>query len=409
MEGEGILTSCTCPPGYSGSNCSVDLMFCMADTCLNGGTCIDGQGDIISCECADGYTGMLCGDDDPNFIACLPNPCQNGGNCSEAFGPNFDCTCPIGFSGDECRTDLDFCDSTSCDNGGTCVEDIGPITTCVCPSGYIGGRCETDDDTFCTREGRMCLNGGTCMEGDGPDTSCDCLFGFDGDNCENDLPFCDETRCRNGATCVEGHGPLTTCICAAGFTGPICATPIPSGACQSNSDCPGTEFCQIRCLADTYPSHTSLLSETVHLTGVSFLSVPRGQIPAIPQDLTIFLVFRQQPGNRGYAFFYGTSPDSRNIGVFLDSTTTTPGIYLYYTSAQGLTTRAIRVQNNVIADNRTHSLAITIATSISPGSARFFLDGALLGMPRALAAPDLALNVSRATLDLLYKCLMPAS
>jgi hypothetical protein len=137
-----------------------------------------------------------------------------------------------------------------------------------------------------------------------------------------------------------------------------------------------------------------LLSETIQLTGVSFLSVPRGQVPVIPQDLTIFLVFRQQPGNRGYAFFYGTSPESRNIAIFLDSTTTTPGIYFYYTSDQGSMTRAIRVQNNMVADNMTHSLAITIASSSNPGSARFFLDGTLLGMPRTLVAPNLALNVS---------------
>ena len=38
---------CTCPPGWTGSNCQDLVPSCSESTCLNGGTCFDQIGDFI--------------------------------------------------------------------------------------------------------------------------------------------------------------------------------------------------------------------------------------------------------------------------------------------------------------------------------------------------------------------------
>ena len=48
VEGFGPDTTCSCPEGYSGANCSNDIDFCTPETCLNGGTCNEGSGTAIA-------------------------------------------------------------------------------------------------------------------------------------------------------------------------------------------------------------------------------------------------------------------------------------------------------------------------------------------------------------------------
>lgn len=399
MEGLGTHTWCECLIDFTGNSCETEILHCMPGICMNGGTCQEEAGDTMSCDCAEGYTGERCGEDDRNYIACMPSTCENGGTCNEEFGPATSCSCLDGFTDDTCGTDLPFCTTSTCQNGGTCVEGVGRVTACICADGFTGDSCQTDLP-FCTAT--TCSNGGTCIEGIGEATSCMCVEGFSGESCETDLPFCTPDTCLNGGTCEEGLGPDTTCTCASGFTGQSCEI---LDACRSNSDCTEEEFCQITCPSDSYASHTTLLSETVRFNGVSFVSVPPSKIPSLTGDISIFIVFRQEPGNQGYLFFYGTSPESRNIGIFLDATDptdptsdTTPGIYLYYTSRAGNTVNAIRVPTSMVTDNRTHSLVVTLDTSGSSGNARFFIDGFQVGSTRVLTAPDLTLNVSNSSM-----------
>ena len=54
------MTTCDCATGFSDTNCSSDLHFCMNSTCVNGGTCIEGYGMETSCICTKDFTGPDC-------------------------------------------------------------------------------------------------------------------------------------------------------------------------------------------------------------------------------------------------------------------------------------------------------------------------------------------------------------
>jgi hypothetical protein len=134
----------------------------------------------------------------------------------------------------------------------------------------------------------------------------------------------------------------------------------------------------------------SLLVESASLSGTSFVSVPQGRYPDFSGDVSIFAVFRQEPGNQGYLFFYGTSPDNRILAVLLDSANIMSQIFLFYTSRDG-STKSVNVQVN-IDDNAVHYLAITV--DVAAGSARFFLDGDQVNNTRQLMSPNLTVSVS---------------
>ena len=134
----------------------------------------------------------------------------------------------------------------------------------------------------------------------------------------------------------------------------------------------------------------SLLVESASLSGTSFVSVPQSRYPDFSGDVSIFAVFRQEPGNQGYLFFYGTSPDDRNLAVFLDAADAVPRIFLFYTSRDG-STKSVNIRAN-ITDNAVHYLVI--AVDVSAGSARFFLDGSQVDNARQLMSPNLSALVS---------------
>ena len=54
------MTTCDCAPGFTGTNCSLDLDFCTPSTCLNGGTCVEGYGTETLCMCAKEFSGPNC-------------------------------------------------------------------------------------------------------------------------------------------------------------------------------------------------------------------------------------------------------------------------------------------------------------------------------------------------------------
>lgn len=72
---------CICnDPSYSGSLCQIDNDVCgHVAPCQNGATCTNMGPDAYSCTCPPGYTGTNC---DINIDECGSTPCQNGGTCT---------------------------------------------------------------------------------------------------------------------------------------------------------------------------------------------------------------------------------------------------------------------------------------------------------------------------------------
>ena len=140
MEGIGNFTSCTCPHGFSGTDCGLDLDFCTPTTCENGGTCIELRGNSTSCNCVAGFSGENC-EQDLDF--CQPITCLNSGTCLEGRGTVTMCDCAPGYAGSSCEVDVDYCSSSSCRNGGTCVEGPGRTTSCQCLQDFSGPMCST--------------------------------------------------------------------------------------------------------------------------------------------------------------------------------------------------------------------------------------------------------------------------
>nr|XP_056701114.1 neurocan core protein [Euleptes europaea] len=58
-QSDGNISSCTCPQGFTGENCEIDIDDCLSTPCQNGGTCIDETNSFV-CLCLPSYGGNLC-------------------------------------------------------------------------------------------------------------------------------------------------------------------------------------------------------------------------------------------------------------------------------------------------------------------------------------------------------------
>ncbi len=222
--------TCTCPAGYSGTNCETNIDDCSPNPCLNGGACADGV-NSFTCDCSGtGFTGATC---ETDIDECASNPCQNGGTCSNTNG-DYECTCVAGWEGKNCDVNIDECASNPCQNDGVCTDGVNGYT-CTCAAGYSGDSCEVNIDD-CAES--PCQNGGTCVDGVNTYT-CTCAAGYEGNNCETNINDCAESPCQNGGTCTDGVNGYT-CACVAGYEGDNCEVNIDDCAespCQNGGTC----------------------------------------------------------------------------------------------------------------------------------------------------------------------------
>lgn len=96
-----LAFKCTCPTGYSGTQCEKNDNGCLPDSCLNNATCEDTSYGHV-CNCAPGYAGSQC---DVNINDCSSRPCQNNGQCVDQVN-GYKCYCAPSFKGTNCETGM---------------------------------------------------------------------------------------------------------------------------------------------------------------------------------------------------------------------------------------------------------------------------------------------------------------
>jgi alpha-tubulin suppressor-like RCC1 family protein len=220
---------CSCPPGYEGELCDVDVDDCDPNPCRNDGFCSDRVAGY-ECACAPGFSGVDCS---TNIDECADEPCQNAGTCTDMTN-DFSCDCVAGFNGVRCEVNVDDCDPNPCQNGGTCSDDINGFE-CACTNGNTGTDCSNQVE-LCTAD--TCKNGATCT--DSPDGYvCTCLAGYNGPTCDNNIDDCSAVPCLNGGACTDEVNGFS-CACEVGFEGTTCenrSDPCDPNPCSGHGSC----------------------------------------------------------------------------------------------------------------------------------------------------------------------------
>jgi N-acetylglucosamine-6-sulfatase len=190
---------------------------CASSPCQNSGVCHDGPNYSHTCTCPAGWTGANC---EIDIDECAAHPCVNGGTCSTPNFNSYQCACPAGWTGVNCQTDIDECAAHPCVNGGVCSTPNFNSYQCTCPSGWTGVNCQTDIDECAAHP---CQNGGVCSTPNFNSYLCTCAAGYSGVNCQTDIDECAAAPCLNGGTCTTPVINSFSCACAHSWTGPTCA------------------------------------------------------------------------------------------------------------------------------------------------------------------------------------------
>lgn len=262
--GQGSYT-CSCAPGFTGTDCETPLLDCHSKPCLNGGSCsmepsygnsslatgaIPGpktspdsgssaasssskqlQRAAYRCTCPPGWRGRHC---EISTRSCRDSPCHHGATCEDDSLRGYVCHCPPGYTGNDCESQLDECSPNPCLNGATCTDIVNGYR-CSCPAGFAGDRCETNIDDC---QGDPCLNGGTCVDLVNQ-FRCQCVPGFVGRLCQDKVDYCLAKPCANGGRCISGTNDYR-CACKPGFTGKDCSVDVDecrSAPCKNGGTC----------------------------------------------------------------------------------------------------------------------------------------------------------------------------
>ena len=197
-------------PGLGEDVSRGECVLCYQEECMNGGECSD-PADVFECSCPAGYDGALCA---VNINECEEHGCIHG-ECVDEVG-NYTCACAPGWTGWLCDLDKDECEDEPCQHGGSCAQTIIPGNyNCACPQEYKGKNCEELKIKTCAQE--PCRHG-RCIPENNPGSSdqyrCDCAQGYTGFNCEQQIDYCVKLGviCENGATCLSDFSSFVSIL-----------------------------------------------------------------------------------------------------------------------------------------------------------------------------------------------------
>uniref|UniRef100_A0A3B4AI51 Uncharacterized protein n=1 Tax=Periophthalmus magnuspinnatus TaxID=409849 RepID=A0A3B4AI51_9GOBI len=126
---------CLTIPCRNGATCNQNLLISQDVAVLQSPAVIfvSPPKEIFNCTCPVGFTGEVC---EVDIDECEQSPCENGGTCLNSPG-GFHCECKAGFSGTVCSIDIEKCLKMNCQNNGTCV-NIDDVYRCQCLPGFEG-------------------------------------------------------------------------------------------------------------------------------------------------------------------------------------------------------------------------------------------------------------------------------
>ena len=227
-NGSCVGGACMCRQGYTGQYCETYIPTCDANSCMNGGECIEDVVEGFRCLCTEGVTGRTC---DMIISFCKENSCLNGGTCVDVDN-GFECDCPIGYTGQRCESIFDSCATMPCSNNATCIS-AGRGFSCSCKGDYMGSLCQYYNNCvgFDCNNG-MCVNllNTTSKPITSPITNglvaCVCKSGYTGELCDSPVDTCNQNDfvCSNRGTCVFREGGAYSCECDLGYAGKDCQT-----------------------------------------------------------------------------------------------------------------------------------------------------------------------------------------
>ncbi len=263
------------PPGPYGATCNsvvggvINPAVCIANPCLNGGTCTAGIFGYV-CTCANGYRGPNC-----TLSACDHVLCHNGATCHSLVNNGFKCACRIGYSGTYCDA-YDPChDNRSCGKNGVCIGYVNGTYSCACDVGWHGvlncnqGACQIG----------TCLNGGVCeVLADGITPVCHCPKGTATANCackdatKSDCVIVERgspppnPQCSDYTSCLNPFSPVPNVKGLSGLTAADFCFVSPLNTIGYNC-CPMSLFSSSISIAEAMGINTGDIGYAAHING----------------------------------------------------------------------------------------------------------------------------------------------